>query len=649
MMKFVKYDIKKIEILLMLLFVAFQSRAYDFEKDGIYYNFNGTIPFEVFVTYRDNPFDVGYQPSYSGVVVIPETVEFANKYYRITEIGDFAFRGCSSLSSIEIPGSCTTIGSGAFGGCEGLTEIILPESLSYIGSSAFSGCTSLMTVNIPIGIKYIGGSAFGGTPWYNNQPNGEIYFNTIFYAYKGKMPPQTHIDIRDGTTQISDGAFRYCSELASVTIPGSVDKIGVYAFKDCVGLTSVEIGYGVKIIENEAFDRCINLTSISLPESLTTIGRGVFMRCESLVSLSIPKSVKNIGFRAFDGTPWYNNQPDGVMYINDILYTYKGEMPSDTHIDIRKGTVAISSDAFARSSNRMTSLTIPKSVTSIGEWAFAHCYDLKSVTIPGSVVEIGANAFYSGGLTSITIEDGVTIIGSEAFMYCKLLTSMDIPTSVKKIGTNAFLFTPWYSAQPDGLIYINDILCDYKGLAPYDTHLKVRDGTVSISTATFLDLENIVSVMLPGSVSSIGQEAFSGCTGLTEITCKAAVPPICEADCFLGIGQRDCKLYVAEGSVEAYRNAPVWQNFDIIATDFSGIEEISAEGSVRIYASGGSIVLENLSPGMPVAVYDTTGHKVKTVEATGSRMEVVLPAGFYVVECAGKVEKVMLRALSGRI
>lgn len=230
-MKFVKYDIKKIEILLMLLFVAFQSRAYDFEKDGIYYNFNGTIPFEVFVTYRDNPFDVGYQPSYSGVVVIPETVEFANKYYRITEIGDFAFRGCSSLSSIEIPGSCTTIGSGAFGGCEGLTEIILPESLSYIGSSAFSGCTSLMTVNIPIGIKYIGGSAFGGTPWYNNQPNGEIYFNTIFYAYKGKMPPQTHIDIRDGTTQISDGAFRYCSELASVTIPGSVDKIGVYAFK----------------------------------------------------------------------------------------------------------------------------------------------------------------------------------------------------------------------------------------------------------------------------------------------------------------------------------------------------------------------------------------------------------------------------------
>ena len=256
MMKFVKYDIKKIEILLMLLFVAFQSRAYDFEKDGIYYNFNGTIPFEVFVTYRDNPFDVGYQPSYSGVVVIPETVEFANKYYRITEIGDFAFRGCSSLSSIEIPGSCTTIGSGAFGGCEGLTEIILPESLSYIGSSAFSGCTSLMTVNIPIGIKYIGGSAFGGTPWYNNQPNGEIYFNTIFYAYKGKMPPQTHIDIRDGTTQISDGAFRYCSELASVTIPGSVDKIGVYAFKDCVGLTSVEIGYGVKTIENEAFDRC---------------------------------------------------------------------------------------------------------------------------------------------------------------------------------------------------------------------------------------------------------------------------------------------------------------------------------------------------------------------------------------------------------
>ena len=87
----------------------------------------------------------------------------------------------------------------------------------------------------------------------------------------------------------------------------------------------------------------------------------------------------------------------------------------------------------------------------------------------------------------------------------------------------------------------------------------------------------LYSITLPGSVSSIGQEAFSGCTGLTEITCKAAVPPICEADCFLGVEQRDCKLYVAEVSVEAYRNAPVWQNFDIIATDFSGIEEIRVD------------------------------------------------------------------------
>ena len=87
----------------------------------------------------------------------------------------------------------------------------------------------------------------------------------------------------------------------------------------------------------------------------------------------------------------------------------------------------------------------------------------------------------------------------------------------------------------------------------------------------------LYSITLPGSVSSIGQEAFSGCTGLTEITCKAAVPPICEADCFLGVGQRDCKLYVPEVSVEVYRNAPVWQDFDIIATDFSGIEEIRVD------------------------------------------------------------------------
>jgi hypothetical protein len=130
--------------------------------------------------------------------------------------------------------------------------------------------------------------------------------------------------------------------------------------------------------------------------------------------------------------------PDGVVYINNVLYKYKGTMPLNTSINIQIGTISISPSAFKICSG-LTSITIPNSVTSIGYYAFSGCSGLTSITIPNSVTSIGDYAFYGcSGLTSITIPNSVTSIVGGAFSGCSGLTSVTIPNSVTSIGDYAF-------------------------------------------------------------------------------------------------------------------------------------------------------------------------------------------------------------------
>ena len=216
----------------------------------------------------------------------------------VTSIGDDAFSGCSSLTSITIPDSVTSIGSSAFSDCSSLTSITIPDSVTSIDWSAFRDCSSLTSITIPNSVTSIDSYAFSDCSSLTSItiPNSVTSIGDhVFDGCKGL----TSITIPDSVTSIGKDAFSYCSKLTSITIPDSVTSIGNWAFDGCSSLTSITIPDGVTSIGDHVFDGCKGLTSITIPDGVTSIGWHAFNWCDSLTSITIPDSVTSIGGCAF--------------------------------------------------------------------------------------------------------------------------------------------------------------------------------------------------------------------------------------------------------------------------------------------------------------------------------------------------------------
>ena len=203
-------------------------------------------------------------------------------------------------------------------------------------------------------------------------------------------------------TRIGHHAFDQCENLTSVDIPNSIKSIGIRAFSWCSALTSIVLKGGLENIESYAFEYCLGLENISLPNSLMTIGQN-----------------------AFYNTQWYKNQPNGGVYVGNVFYKYKGDIPQNTSFVIKEGTVSISPYAFVKEN-------------------YHEDYSLVSVSIPNSVKVIGEGVFYRcRALTSIVIPAGVTTIETLAFDYCKALKSVTCEAvNPPALSGSVFLFTP---------------------------------------------------------------------------------------------------------------------------------------------------------------------------------------------------------------
>ena len=276
-----------------------------------------------------------------------------------------------------------------------------------------------------------------------------------------------------------------------------------------------DITYSVTAIGERAFSACYNLTSVFIPNSVVSIGNRAFKDCSSLTTIAIPSSVSFINDYAFSGTGWYNNQNDGLVYLDNWLIGYKGPMPSGELVII-DGTRGIAGAAFYNCSN-LSSVTIPNSVVGIGNQAFSGCSGLISLSIPNSVTKIGGAAFFGcSGITSLVISNNISEINVNTFAGCSSLTSVVIPNKVTSLGD--YVFENCTSLA--SVIIPNSVT--NVGRSAFNscsslTSVVIPNGLTYIDKYTFNNCSSLTTVAISNSVTSIDEQAFGGCTKLTSV------------------------------------------------------------------------------------------------------------------------------------
>ena len=501
-------------------------------------------------------------------ITIPESV---------TSIGDYAFSGCSGLVSITIPESVTSIGYSAFNGCSGLTSITIPESVTSIGDYAFSGCSGLTSITIPESVTSIGDDAFQNTAWYENQSEGVVYAGKVLYRYKGTMPENTSIEIKEGTKGIAGRAFYDCDGLASITIPESVTSIAGYAFYGCslteVQISSIEawcnIDFGgsyanpllfaenfcldgepiveltipnsVTAVKDYAFDGYDTLTSVTLPEGITSIGASAFSRCSSLTSVTLPEGITSIGASAFSRCSSLTSitcEAETPPTIGSSL-TFS---EVDKSISVYVPSSSVEAYRAAEYWNEFTNIQPMVAFGTCGDNLTWRLTDAGELIIEGTgtmndyetVTELPWNEHRSS-ITKVTIKEGVTSIGNYAFRGCSNPTSITIPAGVTSVGVGAFWdcssltsITIPESVTSIGVLAFSDCIdlisiVVEEGNAIYDS----REGcNAIIETSSNTLVSGCSTTIIPNTVTSIRSYAFNGCSNLASITIPEGVTSI---------------------------------------------------------------------------------------------------------------------------
>ena len=483
------------------------------------------------------------------------------------------------------------------------SNVVITEGVTSISNAI----ANFNLITIPSSVTRIDVNLHN-TDWYNSQPDGIIYVNNILYSYKGIMPPNTTINILDGTKSINSGAFSGCTGLTSIYIPESVTSIGggaftgcgitsitipgsiktIYgAFYDCKTLTSVTILEGVESIQrafsgcsslnlitipnsvttigDAAFSGCSSLTSITIHERVTSIGVSAFEGCSGLTSISIPSSVGNIGSNAFADCENLTILNFNAGYCSDIVRietyfpgtNYEYTMTYDAYpgwdnlqiINIGNNVGYIPNGILGYGGNFPNFIELnfnAEYCNSVGSNAFPYDRTTINIKLGGGVKHIPSGIFSDCfGLTSVTLPDSLESIGDGAFSGCEDLQSIVIPDNVTYVGNNAFKYCPNL------------------------TYAYIGNSVLDIGDYAFAECEKLAAVSLGESIETIGFQAFASCPSLRNIYCYGETPARCATDAF-GIDEHEqiitytrAKLYHTNvGDAPAlYSLLPVWRNF----------------------------------------------------------------------------------------
>jgi hypothetical protein len=419
----------------------------------------------------------------------------------VTSIGDFAFDGCHSLTNITLSTDLTSIGNAAFRGCP-VTSITIPDRVMSIGDEAFQSCHGLTNITIPASVTSIGNMAFAfnelititvdsGNLYYANDSVG-VLFNkekTVLIQYPTNNT-RSDYTIPAGVVSISERAFYHCRSLTSITLPDSLTDIGEQAFANNFGLTNLII-----------------------PTSVTSIGYGAFLSCSLTNNITIPASVTSIGAIAFafnelititvdSGNLYYSNDATGVLFNKEktVLVQYPtGNTRAEYAIPV--GVTSIGEDAF--SGCKLTSVTIPNSLTSIGGYsAFVFCSNLAEITISGGMTDL---PLYF--LTEDTFQNDLRLYVPESVISVGGNSSTEMAASVTLSGkpiiyaVKGSFIAIWAQANlPAGKLHIIDQTSEEPSSNATLSNLRLSGGTLS---PAFNAAEIVYTANVSNGVSSV--------------------------------------------------------------------------------------------------------------------------------------------------
>lgn len=547
------------------------------------------------------------------------------KFYSITEIGEYAFAG-TGIEQLELPESITYIGSGAFANCENLSRLEISEKiktdLAY-QESVFEGCSSLQYISIPSTWTVIPRRMFKDCASLSYNP----YQNNVVTkigdnAFEG-CTSLTDFTLKEGISNLGDMIFARCSGLTSIIIPESVSKITKGMFDGCTSLKEVGMKNTLTEIADEAFRGCTSLEFRKLNHSITKIGEEAFSGCLSLTNIQLPNFLDNLGPGAFSycdnlesisiGLVNENfTSSDGVLYNKDrtILLVWPG---AKKDVVIQEDVTHIKDKCF-QGNKQIVKVILPKSIESIGAYAFADCSALEQVDFPSTLNRIGENAFNNcSSLKDFSLPDNISSIYDFAFSGCGRVSSIHIPASIVHIGEGAFANcsnlksievdseNEYYSSK-DGLLFNKNFSWLYQCPGGIDKislpesivtissyafdgcklieNVRLPNTVKSIREMAFRNCENLYSIILPSSVTDIREETFVGCPMIEEIYCCWQTPIVASTDIFDAQVYENAILYYPEGRLSEYQSKDCWKNFLLMhpfdCSEFTGVEFIDA-------------------------------------------------------------------------